>query len=136
MVIAFDIPELPAPKQGDRSCIVAGRIKHYQSSKVTKNADVLRLLAAKHRPVKPMTGPVRVEMEVRYPWRKSEPKKNRVKGWKWKSTRPDVDQLAKQTLDVLQSLHYFTDDAQVVSLLVEKQWSDAPGLSLQIEGIG
>jgi len=38
--------------------------------------------------------------------------------------KPDVDNLAKLILDVLTKINYWSDDSQVVSLKVTKQYSD------------
>ena len=76
---------------------------------------------------KPYAGPVGVRIELQHAWRKSEPKRNREQGWKYKDTRPDVDNCAKMILDCLQKRQFgFSDDAQISDLSVVKTWGDDP----------
>ena len=43
---------------------------------------------------------------------------------RYHTKKPDVDNLAKLILDVLTKINYWSDDSQVVSLKVTKQYSD------------
>ena len=81
----------------------------------------------------PYIGPVSVHIEFSYPWRKAEPKKNRVDGRKWKNTKPDLDNSAKTLIDCLAKRGHFSDDAQIAELTVMKVWSDSPGTRIKIE---
>ena len=82
---------------------------------------------------KPIPGPVAVKIELAWPWRKSEPKKNRVRGRKHKDTKPDLDNTCKLILDQLTKRNCgFSDDAQVARLEVVKVWSDEPGTRIKV----
>ena len=51
--------------------------------------------------------------------------------------RPDLDNLAKGTLDVFQKAGYFQDDSQIVRLELSKAWyREFAGLFVQIWEVG
>ncbi len=91
---------------------------------------------APHKPEKPLTGPVSLTVEVTWPWRKSEPKRNlgRERIWKW--TRPDLSNWIKQLEDELARWRFIEDDAQVAELIVRKYWGDCPGIQIELTEIG
>lgn len=62
-------------------------------------SDYLTLLKP-YQPARPLTGPVSLKLAFVWPYRKSEPKKNRI-GLIPKTTKPDWDNLAKTLQDVL-----------------------------------
>ena len=81
----------------------------------------------------PFAGPVGVRIAFQWPWRKSEPKKNRALGWKPKDTKPDLDNSAKLVLDMMQKQQFgISDDAQIAELTVVKTWGDDPGIFIQV----
>ena len=89
-----------------------------------------------HRPLFPFqTGPVSLTITWCYPWRKSEPKKNRVNGWKYCDTKPDADNLSKMAQDVMTSLNFWTDDSQVAALHFVKIWGDNPRIEIKIKDL-
>lgn len=49
------------------------------------------------------------------------------------TSRPDVDNLAKLTLDVLSKLGWWHDDAQVWSVTATKQYGERPGVLVRVE---
>lgn len=114
------------PKQGDRSTIRRGRIRHYTPSRVRNNAQGLASLLGPHAPPAPWTGPVSVEIIAGFPFRKKESPIAREFGWDWKDAKPDVDNLTKQVLDVLQGCGFFKNDSQVVRLVVTKLRMENP----------
>jgi len=82
---------------------------------------------AQHRPDAPFTGPLRVLTKWCFPRIK------RAKHGQWKDTRPDTHNLNKMLYDIMTKLGFWKDDAQVVSEINEKFWSDKPGIFIQIE---
>jgi Holliday junction resolvase RusA-like endonuclease len=53
----------------------------------------------------------------------------------YKTTRPDTDNLQKMLKDVMTHLGYWTDDALVASEIIEKFYSDIPGIYIAIENL-
>ena len=47
--------------------------------------------------------------------------------------KPDTDNLEKALKDEMTRLHFWADDAQVCSEIVEKFWSDPCGVFVRVE---
>lgn len=79
-------------------------------------------------PERPLIGPVAVSLYFFYPI-----KDKRKKG-KWKTSKPDCDNLAKLLLDCLTRLNYWEDDSQIATLIIGKKYSmnDSAQISLFI----
>jgi hypothetical protein len=81
-----------------------------------------------------MAGPVALRAEFRLPKPASAPK--RLRTWPIKARSGDVDKLARACLDALTGV-LFADDAQVISLMVTKDWAvKGPGLWLEVWAVG
>ena len=94
-------------------------------------SDYLTLLKP-YQPARPLTGPVSLKLAFVWPYRKSEPKKNRI-GLIPKTTKPDWDNLAKTLQDVLTRLRFWEDDAQVYSASVDKWWGEEPQITITVQ---
>ena len=53
----------------------------------------------------------------------------------YKTSKPDTDNLVKLFKDVMTELHFWKDDAQVASEVIEKYWSKVPGIFVKVESI-
>lgn len=51
----------------------------------------------------------------------------------YKTTKPDTDNLNKMLKDEMTKTGFWTDDAQVVSEIIEKFWAEVPGIFVNIE---
>lgn len=111
-------------------------IGKYDDSKSSIAKNELLTLIMPHRPSKPLAGALKMEVKWIYPWRSSEPKKNRVNGYKYCDKKPDCDNLAKLLQDQMSRLGFWTDDAQISILHFEKMWSDEPGIEIKITELG
>lgn len=107
-------------------------IGSFATSKGKRAQSDLMSLLRPHTPPKPLEGALAVTIIWNYPWRKSEPKKNRVHGSLPCDTRPDCDNLAKGFLDCMGRLGFFIDDAQISDLRFSKNWTEHPGISVEI----
>ncbi len=76
-----------------------------------------------------ITGPCRLMVKWLFPL-----KGNHEDG-EWKITKPDTDNLQKMLKDCMTRLHYWKDDALVVSEVVEKFWAEIPGIYISIQTI-
>jgi len=136
--ISFSVPWTPRPKQGDRSRIVTtktGRqfVQHYTATEVREDANSLASLAKEYVPKFPFQGPLTVGITATFPWLRSHPKKVVESGRSLpKDTKPDVDNIAKKVLDVLQSMGFFAGDQQIAHLRVTKEYGPAPRLRFYI----
>lgn len=140
MMIAFEIKCIP-PKhtaQGSSTILKNFKTGKYfigkkSNSNATRAKNELIALIAPYAPQKPLEGPLSLSVMWAYPWRSSEPKKNRVNGYKFCDTKPDCDNLTKQLADILTRLGFWFDDAQVATLKFSKVWRDNPGIYIEIK---
>lgn len=103
-------------------------------SKAQQTENELFMLLYPYRPQKAFVGALKVEIKWVYPWRLSEPKKNRVLGCRYCDTRPDADNLLKFLFDIMTRCGFWLDDAQVADLRFEKMWGDEPRIEIKIYG--
>ena len=101
-----------------------------------KTREELMVLLMPHRPLVPLEGAIFMEVDWVYPWRKSEPKKNRGNGNLPSDKRPDADNLCKYLCDILGRLAYFLDDSQIADLRFRKWWGDRPGIGVKMGRVG
>jgi Holliday junction resolvase RusA-like endonuclease len=86
-----------------------------------------------HRPAEPFTGPLRVEIRWRFPYRKTERGGVIKRGWAIPhDTRPDLDNLAKGLLDAMTRLQFWRDDAQIYSLELNKNRGPEPQIKVRL----
>ena len=79
-----------------------------------------------------LDGPIRLEVSFTFPWRKSEPKKNRTMPLRHMDVSPDCSNIIKMLEDCLTRLNVWRDDGQVAELRVQKFWGDTPGISITV----
>lgn len=80
----------------------------------------------------PLDGPVELSLMAVYGWPKSWSKARReAAGARWKTSRPDADNLSKIVKDALNTI-VWRDDAQVASAHIWKQYGDVPRLAVRI----
>jgi Holliday junction resolvase RusA-like endonuclease len=82
----------------------------------------------------PFDGALKATVRVFYQYPSSWSGKRKLKTL-WKVSRPDADNLAKIVLDALNGI-VFADDAQVVELIVKKQYGELSETIITIEEIG
>ena len=114
---------------------VGGRPIMGKSKKGKKVEAELMSLLLPHRPEKPHSGAVRVEVDWVYPYRKSEPKKNLGKKIPC-LTRPDCDNLMKFLGDCLERLGFFeSGDAQISEVEFRKFYYEKSGIGIKISEV-
>lgn len=135
MIIQFKIDCIPpkATAQQKKIAMIGGKPRMYDPKNVkSAKQDMLSLLTP-HKPTVPFEGPVRLSIVWIYPWRKSEPKKNRTEGYKPCDTRPDCSNLVKAFEDCMTRIGFWNDDSQVFDLKFSKYWGDKPGIQVTVE---
>lgn len=98
--------------------------------------EMIDVLLLPHRPPAPFAGPLVLALTFTWPWPKSATKKVRALARVPRMTRPDCSNLAKTTEDRLVALRFLEDDGQVVRLVVEKYWGNAPGITVALGPFG
>jgi Holliday junction resolvase RusA-like endonuclease len=80
-----------------------------------------------HIPVKKHTGPLRVIVKWCFL------AKGKHREGEWKVTKPDTHNMNKLLFDIMTELGFWEDDRFVTSEIIEKFWSDIPGIYICIE---
>lgn len=110
-------------------------VRNGHATLVENSGDKLKLwrhviaTAARQATIEPIVGPVQVHLWFRLQPPASAPKKKRT--WPIRARSGDVDKLARAALDSLTGVA-FIDDAQVVRLVVEKDWADQRGPGVEV----
>ena len=110
-------------------------VRNGHAALVESGGDKLRLwrhviaTTAREAADAPLAGPVQVHLWFRLQRPASTPKRKRT--WPIKTRSGDVDKLARAALDSLTGVA-FNDDAQVVRLVVEKDWADGRGPGAEV----
>jgi len=133
-MIDFHLPIIP-PKttsQTKRLVMIGGKPRFFHKASHQAAESDLLTLCAEYAPDKPIEGPVELYVVYIFPWRKSEPQRNRGKGLIYHTSRPDAGNLAKLLEDVLTKLQFWRDDSQVARQMVSKFWGEYPGIRVMI----
>jgi Holliday junction resolvase RusA-like endonuclease len=101
------------------------------TNKAAQAESTLTALLRPHAPRTPLQGPLSLSVDWVYPYRKSEPKKNRS-GYIPCDTRPDCDNISKGLQDIMTTLGYWVDDSQIARLTFSKYWGATPGIEISV----
>ena len=116
--ISFTVEGNPVPKGRPRTAVRGGKAIVYTPSNTVKYEQYVKLVASQHKPKEILTGAIDLSLDIYIKRPKSLPKKveHNIK-------KPDVDNIAKLIMDALEGVIY-ERDAQVISLLVTKQYGE------------
>lgn len=131
MELKFFLPMIPPRTTAQQKRVVVtkqGKQLRYEDDALKGAHAKLRAYLAPQRPAAPLCGPVRLMVKWCFP---DESRKHRH--GEYKTTRPDTDNLQKMLKDVMTECHYWKDDAQVASEIVEKFWvRKHPGIYVEV----
>ena len=129
MVLQFFLPMLPptTTHQEKKTRVVNGKQVHYEPPELKAARAKLTAHLAPYAPKEPLRPPVRLIVKWCFPCR------GKHQDGEYRVSRPDTDNLEKLLKDVMTGLGYWQDDAHVASEIVEKFWSNLPGLFLRAE---
>lgn len=133
--VAFRIDCIPptATAQQKGAFVCGGRVRFYTKKKVRQSENFLAALLSMHVPDVPFSEPVSVSVMWTFPWRKSERKSVTRAGEPIPHvSRPDLDNLEKNLLDVMTRLNFWTDDSLVTDKHTSKWWGPKPGIDIEI----
>lgn len=130
----FTLPIVPptatSQTAGRRMRIVKGKPMFFKSKEASAASGTYETLLAFHKPRNPVTGPVELFVTFVFPYLQGEPKKNRIKGLIWKTTKPDTDNMVKLLKDSMTAVNFFGDDAQVCDERVRKVYGEKPRIEV------
>lgn len=122
------IKKVPTTTHQEKKVMVRnGKPFFYEPAEVKATRQLLTDHLIKHVPEKMITGPVRLVVK----WCFLATGKHH--DGEYRKTKPDTDNLQKMLKDCMTALHFWKDDALVVSEVVEKFWADMPGIYIAIE---
>ena len=127
-MIRFFIPmRLPTKTHQEKKvCVVNGKPRFYEPAELTAVRTKFRDALAAYAPPHPLTGGVRLVTKWCFP-------RGAHSDGAYRITKPDTDNLVKLLKDVMTDLHFWNDDAQVASEVIEKFWAEIPGLYVAME---
>lgn len=125
-MLPIEPPTATSQSAGKRIKIVKGKPMFFKNAAATDASKTYETLLAFFRPVKPATGPVELVVRFVFPYKKDEPKKNRIKGFIWKTTKPDTDNMLKLLKDSMTATRFWEDDGQVCTENVSKCFGETP----------
>jgi len=129
MIIRFTVPGEPRGWARART----GQGHHFVDSKTHSEKQAVAAWALEAG-AKVQDGPLRLVMYAYLGIPKSASKKRRaamLAGYEHPTKKPDVDNVAKLTMDALRNVCW-RDDVQVVDLLIFKRWDENPRLAIEI----
>lgn len=128
-MIEFFMPMVPpsVTAQEHKVMVRNGKPVFYDPPELKTARQKLMGALAQQKPPKPYRGPVRLVVKWLFPVIGSH------EDGEWKATKPDTDNLQKLLKDCMTDCGFWEDDALVVSELVEKFWSNIPGIWIRIE---
>ncbi len=131
MAIEFFMPMTPPTRthQEKQVKVVNGKPFFYEPQEVKAARQKLRVHLGKHVPNREFKGPVRLTTWWCFPV------KGKHHDGEYRTSRPDTDNLVKMLKDVMTELHFWKDDAQVASEVIEKYWADIPGIYVKMESL-
>lgn len=110
--VRFELDCECLPKQAGKRGIARVGTRSFPSKVLATNQQTMQALMMPHRLAEPMRGPVALTMHFCYPWLKKHTARQRAEGRIYKATRPDMDNLAKNLCDVLESMRFVENDSQ------------------------
>lgn len=132
MTIDFFMPMKKVPTvthQEKQVHVVNGKPVFYEPDELKAARAKLLAYLGQHVPEKGFTGPVRLTTWWCFPVT------GKHKNGDYKTSKPDTDNLVKLLKDVMTELHFWKDDAQVASEVIEKYWADLPGIYVKVESL-
>ena len=106
--------------------MVKGKPVFYEPQELKAARQKLMGHLTKHRPVQPYQEGIRLVVKWCFP------KGSHADG-EYRITQPDTDNLQKLLKDCMTACGYWKDDALVASEIVEKFWTDLPGIYIKVE---
>lgn len=103
-----------------------GSIYIYEDRGLKEVRMQLRARLTKVAPKDPMEGPLRLVVKWMFP-------NGRHRHGTYKTTKPDTDNLNKMLKDEMTKAGFWKDDAQVASEIIEKFWSNEPGIFVEVQ---
>lgn len=107
--------------------VVNGKPMFYEPAELKATRQKLEAYLGKHVPEDPYCRGIRLITKWLFP------SSGRHGNGEYRTTKPDTDNLQKLLKDCMTHVGFWKDDALVASEIVEKFWSEIPGIYIRIE---
>ena len=126
MKFEFELGKMPTTQQQKGIKKVNGKLQFYNRGG-TSNYE-LKANLMKHKPKEcfEKNAPLKLSVTFFYAI------KQKKRWWKWKTSRPDLDNLMKNLQDYMTKLRYYADDSQIVWLESKKFHSEKNKIEIEI----
>jgi Holliday junction resolvase RusA-like endonuclease len=134
-MISFFIPSIPRGQARPRHATINGHHRAYKSKDQERDEQTLAALMMPFSPPVALSGAISLRVTAVMPIPKSKSKKwvsDALCGVILPTGRPDLDNMCKGLLDVMQSMRFFDDDRQVCDLEIKKQYGAEPGYHIEL----
>ena len=132
-VLTFEngLPKGTAQQKGETVRYKNGKpfVFHYKKSSVESARQLFAYKLKPYAPSTPITGCVALSVTLFFSV------KERAKWGKHKPSRPDADNYCKELVDVMGSLGWWIDDAQIVKLKIEKRYAEKASIFIHCEEV-
>jgi Holliday junction resolvase RusA-like endonuclease len=131
MKTEFFLPMRPPTKtaQQRRTKKVNGKTIFYEDAELSAVRTKLTAHLSQHVPERKYTGAVRLVTKWLFPIT------GKHQCGEYKITKPDCENFIKLFNDICTGLGFWTDDALIASMIIEKFWGEIPGIYVMIEDI-
>lgn len=131
MIRAFlDILPPTATAQQKGAYRAGNSIRFYTKANLKAIETTYGILLARHRPAKPLTGPIHLVIRYTFPLRSGEYARYIRQGYRLHDVRPDLDNLEKLLIDTCGKAKWWGDDSQIAIKITTKFWGVKPGIEL------
>ncbi len=121
--LVMDPPRVTA--QEHSVTMAGGRPRFFDPPRLKAARADLTARLVKKAPEKMFSGPIELVVTWCFPHGRHKPNT-------YKTTRPDTDNLEKLLKDCMTAAGYWQDDALVVREIVEKYWTEVPGIRIRV----
>lgn len=134
----FIPPTATSQLKGERVIVPKDRRKkafvhHYKKKNVADAEAELWALLHPFRPASPFLGPLKLHTLWTWPFLAGDSNAVKARGWRWKDTKPDFDNISKMLVDQMGKLRFFNNDSQIADGRVLKKFGDTCGIRIILE---
>ena len=136
IVVKFFLPMVPPTvTQQEHKVMVnrkSGRVQFYDPPELRAARAKLTDRVGKHAPADPLQGPL--QLVTKWIWPMEQDGQLSLPGteYRWKTSKPDTDNLIKMLKDCMTRTGFWEDDAQVVSEVTQKFYGPKPGIYIEV----
>lgn len=137
-VLNFFVPCVPpkATAQQKGAFVLNGKVRFFKKARIKHAENDLVSLLRPFAPSEPFDGPINVCVGFFFPFKKTERRADKERGYVWSDTRPDVDNLCKMLFDAMGLLGFWKDDSQIAIMTAGKQRVSArTGINITVKEI-